>query len=122
MFTNDDRKSAEEQQMVKKLALQHAEIYRVFSNEKRVLIFWLLAEKELSVHELAEAVGTSIQNTSQHLRLMKSKDILDSRRDGNTILYRVSDSEIGKQCLYIHRISLEERGDNGQGFRYPTVS
>ncbi len=98
---------------MKKLATQHADVYSVFSNDKRVLIFWLLAGHEMSVQDIANAVGTSVQNTSQHLRLMKTKRILDFRREGNTILYKVSDSDIGKHCLYIHHLNLEDSGNGG---------
>lgn len=120
MFTNNGHGTTNEINRVKKLAFEQAEIYRVFSNEKRILIFWLLAENEMSVQDLADTVGTSIQNTSQHLRLMKSKSILESRRDGNTILYRVSDSEIGQHCLNIHRINLKESKNNDQNYTFPS--
>ena len=93
---------------MKRLASEQADIFRIFSNEKRVLIFWLLLEKEMSVNEIAECIGTSVQNTSQHLRLMKSIDILDFRRDGQTIYYFISDNEIGKYCRLIHQENLKK--------------
>lgn len=92
---------------MQEFAKDRAEIYRVFSNEKRVLIFWLLANGEMAVNEISDAINSSIQNTSQHLRLMKAKNILDSRRDGQTIYYRIANSEIGNYCLYIHQENLE---------------
>jgi DNA-binding transcriptional ArsR family regulator len=61
----------------------------VFGNPSRVLILWALADRELSVGDIASAIACSLQNTSQHLHLMKDKGILASRRDGNTIYYRV---------------------------------
>ena len=95
--------------MIKELAKERAEIYQVFSNDKRVLIFWLLAKNEaMSVNEIAEAIGTTIQNTSQHLRLMKTKNILDSTRDGQTIHYRIADTKEGRFSLYIHREVIED--------------
>ena len=81
------------------LAKEVADINRIFSNEKRLMIFWLLAQHEMSVNDLAEAIDTSIQNTSQHLRLMKANNILDSHRNGQSILYRIADSEISQYCL-----------------------
>ena len=95
------------------LAIERAEIYKVFSNDKRVLIFWHLADKhEMSVNELAETIGSTIQNTSQHLRLMKSKNILDSSRVGQTILYKIADTEAARYSLYIHRKNFEEIRDD----------
>lgn len=94
---------------MKELAKQRAEIYQVFSNDKRVLIFWYLAKNhEMSVNELAEAIESTIQNTSQHLRLMKAKNILDSKRSGQTIFYRIADTQAGRYSLYIHRQNFEE--------------
>ena len=93
---------------MKRLAGEQAEIFRIFGNEKRVLIFWLLLEKEMSVNEIAEGIDTSIQNTSQHLRLMKSLDILDFRRDGQTIYYFIADNEIGDYCRLIHQENIRK--------------
>ena len=90
------------------LAREKADINRIFSNEKRLMIFWLLSENEMSVNDLAEAVETSIQNTSQHLRLMKAKNILDSHRNGQSILYSVADSEIGRYCLKVFHPNYDE--------------
>jgi|WetSurMetagenome_2_1015567.scaffolds.fasta_scaffold144545_2 ArsR family transcriptional regulator, virulence genes transcriptional regulator len=70
-------------------AQNQAELCGVFGNPSRVLIVWSLGERELSVGDIAAAIECSLQNTSQHLRLMKDKGILASRREGNTIYYRV---------------------------------
>jgi DNA-binding transcriptional ArsR family regulator len=92
---------------MKDLAEERADIYRIFSNAKRLHIFWLLLEKkEWSVNDLAEAIDTSIQNTSQHLRLMKAKSILTTRRNGKEIYYRIADTENGQFCRYIHETAI----------------
>jgi ArsR family transcriptional regulator len=80
------------------LAKQHATICRVFGNPTRILILWALIERELSVGEVATTVDTSLQNTSQHLRLMQDRGILDSRRDGNTVFYRIATNDSLKDC------------------------
>ena len=98
---------------MKKLAKERAEIYQVFSNENRVLIFWNLADKyEMTVNELAEAIGSTVQNTSQHLRLMKAKNILEATRDGQMVRYRIADSLAGRYSLYIHRKNFEDIRNN----------
>ena len=73
------------------LAQKQSEVYGVFGNASRVLVLWALSERELSVSDIASAIGCSLQNTSQHLRLMKDKGILVSRRDGNAVYYRIND-------------------------------
>jgi ArsR family transcriptional regulator len=52
----------------------------------------------MSVSEIASAIDCSLQNTSQHLRLMKDKDILASRREGQTIYYRIKPNEFMEGC------------------------
>ena len=87
------------------LAESQAEICGVFGNANRVLILWALGEREMSVGEIASAIGCSLQNTSQHLRLMKDKDILAFRREGQTIYYRIKQNELMEGC----RLLLQAR-------------
>ena len=93
---------------VRQLAESQAEIYRIFSHSNRIQIFWLLMENEMSVNDIAEAIAASVQNTSQHLRLMKAASILDTRRNGQTIYYRIADTDIGNYCRRILEKNLAE--------------
>lgn len=78
-----------------------ASICGIFSNPKRILIMWTLADAEKPVSEIAEEIGASLQNTSQHLRLMKDKGVLTSTRLGQSIIYRISNQISSKNCLFI---------------------
>ena len=80
------------------LAAKQAQLCGVFSNAKRILILWLLRSQELSVGEIAEEIGTSLQNASQHLRLMKDRDIVRSRRVGQIVYYRIAENEVKERC------------------------
>jgi ArsR family transcriptional regulator, virulence genes transcriptional regulator len=79
-------------------AKDQAQLCSVFGNPSRVLILWALGERELSVGDIASAIECSLQCTSQHLHLMKDRGILTSRRDGQTIYYRVNDNERLADC------------------------
>lgn len=93
----------------KALAEKQAAICSVFANPKRVLILWVLAEEEKSVSEIAMAVEASLPNTSQHLRLMKERGILRSRRDAQTIYYHVAENECISHCqLLLHAYADKE--------------
>jgi DNA-binding transcriptional ArsR family regulator len=83
-------RAAEMKTELKNLASQQADLYRVLSNATRLRILWTLADQELSVGEIAAAAETSLQNTSQHLHLMQDKGILTSRREAQTIYYRIT--------------------------------
>lgn len=79
-------------------ARQQAEICKVFGNANRILILWALGDRELSVGDIAEAIDSSLQNTSQHLRLMKDKGILVSRKESHSVYYHVADHMLLEGC------------------------
>jgi ArsR family transcriptional regulator len=84
--------------VLKKQAERQAKLCRVFGNASRILILWSLAERELPVTEIAEEVGTSLQNISQHLTLLKRYEFVVARREGQTIYYRIADNEWIHNC------------------------
>jgi ArsR family transcriptional regulator len=81
---------------IKALAKEQAEIHHIFSNARRILILWILESKEMSVSDIAETIDASLQSTSQHLRLMKDKGVLNTRRQGQTIYYSIRDDFAGE--------------------------
>ena len=83
------------------LAQKQGEICKVFSNANRILILWFLVDQWKSVSEIAQAVNISVQNTSQHLGLMKKRGILECYRIGRQKYYRVSDDAKIDQCLLL---------------------
>jgi len=96
-------------------AKQQAEICKVFGNANRILILWALGSRELSVGDIAEAIDSSLQNTSQHLRLMKDRGILVSRREQNMIYYGVADHTLMQGCCllqYAHDDQHHEVADS----------
>ena len=50
-----------------------------------------LGDQEACVQEIVEAVGTSQSNISQHLAILREKDVLVARKEANRVYYRVSD-------------------------------
>jgi len=74
---------------VKTAAEEQAAICRLFAHSQRVLILWVLADREKSVSQIAQALNTSLQNTSQHLRRMKKSGIIVPRREAQTIYYHI---------------------------------
>ncbi len=96
---------------MEELAERQAEIFSVLSTAKRVRIILLLDGTEMSVNEIAASIDASVQNTSQHLRLMSGKKILATRRQGQTIYYRIADTPMGRHCQYILKESLAALAD-----------
>ncbi|MCD4802392.1 MAG: metalloregulator ArsR/SmtB family transcription factor [Anaerolineales bacterium] len=84
-------------------AQEQAEFCGILGNPHRIQIIWTLGNRELTVSEIAEEIKASMQNTSQHLRLMKNKGVLGSRRDGREIYYRVTDTKFSRSCPVISK-------------------
>jgi DNA-binding transcriptional ArsR family regulator len=95
---------------VQVLAQRQAALYKVFSSAQRVLIVWLLAEKERTVSEVAAALGASLPSTSQHLHLMELNDILESRREKQNIYYRLAENDLLKSCLVLANMPKKAGG------------
>ncbi|HEV2442984.1 MAG TPA: metalloregulator ArsR/SmtB family transcription factor [Steroidobacteraceae bacterium] len=71
-----------------------AEVGRALGNEHRLRILELLAQRATSVEALAERVGLSVANASQHLRVLRAAGLLTSRREGKRVLYGLSDPTV----------------------------
>ena len=75
-----------------------AEVLKTLANPKRLEIIHLLAEEPREVSRLAEELGMSQPNVSQHLALMRSAGVVEAERDGREVRYRLSDPEIIVAC------------------------
>jgi ArsR family transcriptional regulator len=71
-----------------------ARCLRVLAHPVRLLIIHLLGEGERSVQELEKLVHASQSSVSQHLNLLKDKDILESRRAAQQVFYRLKDPRV----------------------------
>ncbi len=94
---------------LEELARKQAALCKVFGSTRRVLIIWVLQGEEKAVTEIAKSVGSSMQSTSQHLRLMKDKGILTSRKVGQAVLYRIAENELMQNCTILKKNPLPEK-------------
>ena len=73
----------------------HAAVCKTLSHPKRLEIIDLLGDKkEMGVSEMAEKLGITKANISQHLGLLRQKNIVKTRRDGVAILYSLANPKI----------------------------
>jgi DNA-binding transcriptional ArsR family regulator len=69
-----------------------AQLLKLLANENRMLILCRLTlEHELSVNDLVGAVGISQSALSQHLAKMREEGLLATRREAQTVYYRIAD-------------------------------
>ena len=75
-----------------------AEVLKTLSNPRRLEIIHLLADGPREVSRLAEEMGISQPNVSQHLALMRAAGVVEAERYGREVRYRLSDPEIIVAC------------------------
>jgi len=71
-----------------------AELFRAFSDTSRVRILFALTTQEMNVNALAELVGISDSAVSHHLRSLRQMRLVQARRDGKEVYYRIEDEHI----------------------------
>jgi ArsR family transcriptional regulator len=75
-------------------AAQVAELFRAFSDTSRVRILSALLSQELHVSAIASRVGLSESAVSHHLRGLRQMRMVQSRREGKEVYYRIEDEHI----------------------------
>jgi ArsR family transcriptional regulator len=73
---------------------RYAAIGRALADPKRLCVLETLAIGELSVSDLSLRVGCQVPNMSQHLAVLRNVGLVTSRREGNTIWYRLADPRV----------------------------
>ena len=94
--------SAEDANAIEQMFLaSEADLYvasrslKAMGHPLRLKILCILANgNETSVQDLVDLVGTSQSNISQHLSILRDKDILASRKEANKVFYRIGDDKI----------------------------
>jgi ArsR family transcriptional regulator len=81
-----------------------ADFFKALAHPARIKIVELLGAGELSVTELQDQLGIESSSVSQHLFVLRHKNIVDSRKAGTTVYYRVRDPEIHELLNVARRI------------------
>ncbi len=83
--------------VIRSLADKHQQIeiaahaLKAIAHPLRLKILCVVGDEEVCVQDIVEAVGTSQSNISQHLAILRDKDVLHTRKDANRVYYRVAD-------------------------------
>ena len=75
-----------------------AEVLRTLASPRRLEILHRLAEGPREVGRLAEEIGASQPNVSQHLAVLRSAGIVEAERDGREVRYRLADPDVMVAC------------------------
>jgi rhodanese-related sulfurtransferase len=90
---------------------QFARIGKALSSPHRLEILELLAQGERTVDSLATEVGGSLANTSQHLQALRQAALVQSRKDGLFVSYRLSHPAVFGLCMAIRTVAEHQLAD-----------
>lgn len=73
---------------------QFARIGKALANAHRLELLDVLAQCERTVESLAEETGMSMANASQHLQVLRAAHLVEARREGTSMYYRLTDDNV----------------------------
>src|SRR5579862_323279 len=80
-----------------------ADMFQALGHPTRIAIVELLGEGELSAGALIEKLGIEQANVSQHLAVLRTKQIVTNRKSGNQVFYSVRDPLITEVLALMRR-------------------
>jgi DNA-binding transcriptional ArsR family regulator len=90
------------------ITILQAEVLKTLASPRRIEILHVLARGPIEVGRLAELIGASQPNVSQHLAVLRTAGIVDAERDGREVRYRLTDSDVTLACALMRGV-LERR-------------
>jgi ArsR family transcriptional regulator len=90
------------------ILILQAEVLRTLAHPRRLEILHRLAAGPVEVGRLAEELGLSQPNVSQHLAVLRSAGVVDAERLGREVRYRLSDPDVMRACGLMRGV-LERR-------------
>jgi len=92
-------------QSLENKASEVAALLKAIGNEKRLVILCqLVGREEISVGSLAQTVGLGQSALSQHLAKMRDEGIVATRREGQTIWYRIADGRVKELMAILYQL------------------
>jgi rhodanese-related sulfurtransferase/DNA-binding transcriptional ArsR family regulator len=90
---------------------QFARIGKALSSPHRLEILELLAQGERAVDSLATEVGLSLANTSQHLQALRQAALVDSRKEGLFVYYRLAGPDVFELSKAVRTVAEQRLAD-----------
>ena len=90
-----------------KNAEKACQFLKALSNQHRLLVLCLLLAGELSVGELEKCVHLSQSALSQHLAILRREGLVKTRRESQTIYYRLHSPEAVRVIALLHDLFCE---------------
>src|SRR5437773_6041995 len=104
----------EKRRFKEELFAQFARIGKALSSGRRLELLELLAQGERSVEDLALETSQSVANTSQHLQVLRQAQLVEGRREGNYIRYRLADENVLRLWLAMRDLGQARLAEIGR--------
>lgn len=96
----------------KELYKLHADFCKFMANPKRIEILFLLGEREMCVDEMAKEMNIRVPNVSQHLAVMREKGVVEARREGTKMYYKIANAKTLEACIIMRDVMIEQMKKN----------
>ncbi len=83
-----------DEQLRREVQLLHERICGAFQDPKRILILYALADHPRFVNELADMLDQPQSTISRHLKILRDRSLVDTKRDGQTIYYSLRNKRV----------------------------
>jgi rhodanese-related sulfurtransferase/biotin operon repressor len=93
---------------------EFAQVGQALSSGRRMEILDVLANGERSVDGLAQELGLSLANASQHLQVLRQAGLVSSRREGTFIYYQLSDGDVFELWRSLRNVAALRRAEVGR--------
>jgi rhodanese-related sulfurtransferase/DNA-binding transcriptional ArsR family regulator len=94
-----------------RLYAQFARVGKAVGSPHRIEMLELLAQGERTVDSLATEIGLSLANASQHLQALRQAALVDSRKEGLFVFYRLADPAVFELCSAIRSVAERRLAD-----------
>ncbi|NPV27453.1 MAG: winged helix-turn-helix transcriptional regulator [Firmicutes bacterium] len=88
-----------------------ADLLKSLGHPTRIRILEFLHDKEMCACEIHPALDLEQSNVSQHLAVLRERGILETRREGTMIIYRVRDPKVFELLELLQDIILSQLGE-----------
>jgi DNA-binding transcriptional ArsR family regulator len=89
-------------QEMRKNSTKAAQLLKAISNERRLLILCYLLEGEMSVGDMNDRLELSQSALSQHLALLRRHHLVKTRKEAQTVFYRIESGEVKAVLQVLH--------------------
>ena len=91
-----------------------ADLCKALASPHRLAILYLIHQGEMCVTDIAHAVDISVHNASQHLRVLQERRLVQSRKQGQSVFYSITNPKFIQGCTLIRQALIEQHQAAGE--------